>query len=88
MDLELERPAGGRQTSPGSLRLVQEVLLPTIGLRDRTIEPIMCPAIVGRPGMNPSSCPADNPMVRRKYGPLLARREAGLCGGGGAARTS
>lgn len=41
-------------------------------------EPIMCPAIVGRPGMKLSSCPAVNPNVRKKYGPLLARREASL----------
>lgn len=41
-------------------------------------EPIMCAAIVGRPGMKLSSCPAVNPAVRKRYGPLLARREAAL----------
>jgi prepilin-type N-terminal cleavage/methylation domain-containing protein len=39
-------------------------------------EPIMCPAIVGRPGLKLSGCPAVNVTVREEYGPLLQRREA------------
>jgi hypothetical protein len=41
-------------------------------------QPMMCPAIVGRPGLKFSSCPAVNEAVRRKYEPLLRRREASL----------
>jgi prepilin-type N-terminal cleavage/methylation domain-containing protein len=39
-------------------------------------QPIMCPAIVGRPGLKLNGCPAVNPVVRAVYGPLLTRREA------------
>jgi prepilin-type N-terminal cleavage/methylation domain-containing protein len=39
-------------------------------------QPIMCPAVVGRPGLALASCPAVNRTVRRKYLPLLLRREA------------
>jgi prepilin-type N-terminal cleavage/methylation domain-containing protein len=39
-------------------------------------EPIMCPAIVGRPGLKLAGCPAVNPDVRAVYEPLLRRREA------------
>jgi len=39
---------------------------------------IMCPAIVGRPGMKLSSCPALSTTVKAQYGPLLAQREAAL----------
>jgi hypothetical protein len=55
-----------------------EVRLLVLGSNEqiaRVVEPIMCPAIVGRPGMRLSSCPAVNEKVRREYGPLLARRE-------------
>ncbi len=38
-------------------------------------QPIMCPAIVGRPGLKLSSCPALSPRVKCKYGPELARKE-------------
>lgn len=41
-------------------------------------QPIMCPAVVGRPGLKLSSCPAISPKVKEKYGPLLAKREAAL----------
>jgi len=41
-------------------------------------QPIMCPAIVGRPGLQLKSCPAVAPDVRRKFGPLLEIREAAL----------
>lgn len=39
-------------------------------------QPIMCPAVVGRPGMKLSSCPAVDRRVRAKYLPLLLQREA------------
>ena len=39
-------------------------------------QPIMCPAVVGRPGLKLSSCPAVNKAMRAKYLPLLAVREA------------
>ncbi len=38
-------------------------------------QPIMCPAIVGRPGLKLSSCPAVAPPVKCRYGPLLAAKE-------------
>lgn len=41
-------------------------------------QPIMCPAVVGRPGMKLSSCPAVDRKVRAKYLPLLLEREASL----------
>lgn len=41
-------------------------------------QPIMCPAVVGRPGMKLSSCPAVDRRVRAKYLPLLLEREASL----------
>lgn len=41
-------------------------------------QPIMCPAVVGRPGLKLASCPAVNKTVKAKYQPLLARREAQL----------
>ena len=41
-------------------------------------QPIMCPAVVGRPGMKLSSCPAVDRKVRMKYLPLLLEREASL----------
>lgn len=41
-------------------------------------QPIMCPAIVGRPGLKLSSCPAIQKAVKEQYGPLLAQREAAL----------
>jgi hypothetical protein len=43
---------------------------------DGWAQPIMCPAVVGRPGLKLSSCPAVNEATRRKYEPLLRRREA------------
>lgn len=41
-------------------------------------QPIMCPAVVGRPGMKLSSCPAVDRKVRAKYLPQLLEREASL----------
>lgn len=41
-------------------------------------QPIMCPAVVGRPGMKLSSCPAVDRKVRAKYLPMLLEREASL----------
>jgi hypothetical protein len=41
----------------------------------RWAQPIMCPAVVGRPGLRLASCPAVNPKVKAKYVPLLAMRE-------------
>jgi len=38
-------------------------------------QPVMCPMIVGRPGIQLSSCPALNTAVKCQYGPLLAQRE-------------
>jgi hypothetical protein len=38
-------------------------------------QPVMCPMIVGRPGIQLSSCPALNQQVKCKYGPKLALRE-------------
>lgn len=39
---------------------------------------IMCPAIVGRPGMKLASCPALSTLVKAKYGGLLETREQAL----------
>lgn len=39
-------------------------------------QPIMCPAIVGRPGLKLSGCPAVNQVVKLVYEPKLNRREA------------
>jgi hypothetical protein len=39
------------------------------------MQPIMCPAVVGRPGLKLSSCPAVDRKVRAKYLPLLLERE-------------
>lgn len=39
---------------------------------------IMCPAIVGRPGLKLSSCPALNPAVYDVYSPLLDQHETSL----------
>jgi prepilin-type N-terminal cleavage/methylation domain-containing protein len=41
-------------------------------------QPIMCPAVVGRPGLKLSSCPAVDRKVRAVYLPLLLQREAAL----------
>jgi prepilin-type N-terminal cleavage/methylation domain-containing protein len=38
-------------------------------------QPVMCPMIVGRPGIQLSSCPALNDAVKCQYGPKLAARE-------------
>ncbi len=38
-------------------------------------QPVMCAAIVGRPGLQLSSCPAMQKDVKCRYGPVLARRE-------------
>lgn len=38
-------------------------------------QPIMCPAIVGRPGLKLSSCPAIAPVTKCRYGPVLAGYE-------------
>lgn len=38
-------------------------------------QPIMCPAIVGRPGLKLSSCPAINQRVKCAYLPILAQVE-------------
>lgn len=38
-------------------------------------QPVMCPMIVGRPGIQLSSCPALNNAVKCVYGPKLAARE-------------
>jgi hypothetical protein len=38
-------------------------------------QPIMCPAIVGRPGLKLSSCPAINQRVKCAYLPILAQIE-------------
>jgi len=38
-------------------------------------QPIMCPAIVGRPGLKLSACPAIAPRIKCTYGPLLAIKE-------------
>lgn len=38
-------------------------------------QPVMCPMIVGRPGIQLSSCPALNKAVKCQYGPKLAARE-------------
>lgn len=35
-------------------------------------QPVMCPAIVGRPGLQQSSCPALNPSIKCQYGGWLA----------------
>lgn len=35
-------------------------------------QPVMCPAIVGRPGLQQSSCPALNPAIKCTYGGYLA----------------
>jgi prepilin-type N-terminal cleavage/methylation domain-containing protein len=39
-------------------------------------QPIMCPAIVGRPGLKLSGCPAVSQTVKLLYEPKLNRREA------------
>lgn len=39
-------------------------------------QPVMCPAIVGRPGLKLSGCPAVNLTVKLQYEPKLNRREA------------
>lgn len=44
----------------------------------RWVQPIMCPAIVGRPGLQLKSCPAIAPDVMKEYGPVLKAREAAL----------
>lgn len=41
----------------------------------RIRQPILCPAIVGRPGLKLSSCPAINQKVMCAYLPILARAE-------------
>lgn len=41
-------------------------------------QPIMCPAVVGRPGMKLSSCPAVDRKIRAIYLPLLLEREKSL----------
>jgi prepilin-type N-terminal cleavage/methylation domain-containing protein len=41
-------------------------------------QPIMCPAIVGRPGLKLSGCPAVNVRVKLEYAPLLERRERSM----------
>lgn len=49
-----------------------------LGRREKVgqwVEPIMCPAIVGRPGLKLSSCPAIRADVRAKFLPLLGQRE-------------
>jgi prepilin-type N-terminal cleavage/methylation domain-containing protein len=38
-------------------------------------QPIICPQIVGKPGIKLSSCPAVNPRVRCTYQPMLAEVE-------------
>lgn len=38
-------------------------------------QPLICPQIVGKPGIKLSSCPAVNPRVRCRYQPLLAAIE-------------
>jgi hypothetical protein len=45
-------------------------------LANEWMQPIMCPAVVGRPGLKLSSCPAVDRTMRRHYLPILARREA------------
>ena len=45
-------------------------------LNTEWMQPIMCPAVVGRPGLKLSSCPAVDRKVRAKYLPLLMQREA------------
>lgn len=48
---------------------------PEKALVSRWAQPIMCPAVVGRPGLRLASCPAVNPKTKEKYLPLLAMRE-------------
>ena len=48
---------------------------PERALVSRWAQPIMCPAVVGRPGLKLASCPAVNAKVKAKYLPLLAMRE-------------
>lgn len=38
-------------------------------------QPIMCPAIVGRPGLALDSCPAVNPSTKCMYDPILEAKE-------------
>jgi hypothetical protein len=56
-----------------------EVTLFPAGEPDNPIQvvkqPLMCPAIVGRPGLKLSSCPAVAPATKCKYGPILAAKE-------------
>ena len=48
---------------------------PEQALVSRWAQPIMCPAVVGRPGLRLASCPAVNAKTKAKYLPLLAMRE-------------
>jgi len=51
------------------------VNLKTKEIMGEEIQNIMCPAIVGRPGLKLSSCPAINPEVHSVYHPILAEYE-------------
>jgi len=47
-----------------------------VALANEWMQPIMCPAVVGRPGLKLSSCPAVDRKIRAHYLPLLMQREA------------
>jgi hypothetical protein len=49
-----------------------------LAIIDSWAQPIMCPAVVGRPGLKLSSCPAVNEDTRKKFEPLLRRREESM----------
>ena len=42
------------------------------------VHPVMCPAIVGRPGLKLQSCPAISPNIHAIYDAILEQYEAGL----------
>lgn len=57
------------------LAQTQDVKAATVGFHRQTM---MCPAIVGRPGIRQASCPARNDAIKDIYEPLLAQREQAL----------
>jgi prepilin-type N-terminal cleavage/methylation domain-containing protein len=67
------------QAGVAQVRMYQTFVYPDGSEEEREVavveQPIMCPAIVGRPGLKRSSCPAVNEDVQCAYLPILAAQE-------------
>jgi hypothetical protein len=77
------KPNGRDKAGPYGLLHMQSGFL-TVAIRDKADPsdradwrvPMMCPAIVGRPGLKMEGCPALDTDKRREYGPRILAREA------------